>query len=173
MGRPFRWVNEFNGCDKWEYEWWSMHLGQVINGGYEVEQIRSGGCNLVVLRDITWVVSGGKYGVELGKIEEYLAWDLGLIERLCKGGHAGVGWKSEVLGTESAGTEQWCLWSTSFELFPFMFNLETSIFLLVECFSESVHINVHSLNHVTRCMFSSSWLSSSVFLLVISFIKFT
>ena len=54
-------------------------------------------------------MSGGKYGAGLDKPEECLAWDLGLIERLCKGGHARVGWKSEVLGTESAGTEQWCL----------------------------------------------------------------
>ena len=26
----------------------------------------------------------------MGKTDEYLAWDLGLIERLCKSGHAGV-----------------------------------------------------------------------------------
>ena len=31
-----------------------------------------------------------------------------------------------------------------------MFDPKASIFLSVECFSESVHINVHSLNHVEK-----------------------
>ena len=45
--------------------------------------------------------------------------------------------------------------------------------LTMVCYHQNLIRRTLGLTHVTRCVFSSGWLSSSTFLLVISFIKFT